>query len=103
MNDDLISRQVALDALFHNQEVYIKNFPDDPMAKYTVAIIDNDALTIAQLQPADVVEIVRCKDCVHWDSECDPPQYEGSNFCYINESRTKSTDFCSHGERKDDE
>ena len=52
MTDDLISRQAAIDALLHNQEGYFKNFPDVPMAKYAVAIIDNDAQTIAQLPSA---------------------------------------------------
>ena len=50
--DDLISRQAAIDALLHNQEVYSNNFGDDAIDKYTVAIIDNDAQTIAQLPSA---------------------------------------------------
>lgn len=50
--DDLISRQSAIDALLHNQEVYSNNFGDDAIDKYTVAIIDNDAQTIAQLPSA---------------------------------------------------
>ena len=49
---DLISRQTAIDALLHNQEVYSNNFGDDAIDKYTVAIIDNDAQTIAQLPSA---------------------------------------------------
>lgn len=53
MTDDLISRQAAIDAILHNQEVYSKNFGDDPIDKYTIAIIDNDAQTIAQLPSAD--------------------------------------------------
>lgn len=50
--DDLISRQTAIDAILHNQEVYSNNFGDDPIDKYTIAIIDNDAQTIAQLPSA---------------------------------------------------
>lgn len=49
MNDDLISRQAAIDALLHNQEVYANHFGNDPIDKYTIALIDNDAQTIAQL------------------------------------------------------
>ena len=49
---DLIIRQSAIDAILHNQEVYSNNFGDDPIDKYTVAIIDNDAQTIAQLPSA---------------------------------------------------
>ena len=50
---DLISRQVAIDAILHNKEVYSNNFGDDPIDKYTIAIIDNDAQTIAQLPSAE--------------------------------------------------
>lgn len=50
--NDLVSRQEAMDAILHNEEVYSNNFGDDPIDRYTVAIIDNDAQTIAQLQPA---------------------------------------------------
>lgn len=47
--DELISRQAAIDALLHNQELYSNNFGDDPIDRYAIAIIDNDAQTIAQL------------------------------------------------------
>lgn len=50
--DDLISRQAAIDAILHNQEVYSNNFGTDAIDKYTIAIIDNDAQTIAQLPSA---------------------------------------------------
>lgn len=49
---DLISRQAAVDAILHNQEVYSNNFGSDPIDRYTIAIIDNDAQTIAQLPSA---------------------------------------------------
>lgn len=50
--DDTISRQAAIEAILHNQEVYSNNFGDDPIDRYTIAIIDNDAQTIAQLPSA---------------------------------------------------
>lgn len=49
---DPIERQDAIDAILHNQEVYSNNFGDDPIDRYTIAIIDNDAQTIAQLPSA---------------------------------------------------
>ena len=43
---------------------------------------------------ADVVEVVRCKDCKHW-------QDGGfSSYC-ICDGFTHSDDFCSYGERAD--
>ena len=49
---DMISRQDAIDAILKNQEVYSNNFGNDPIDRYTIAIIDNDVQTIAQLPSA---------------------------------------------------
>ena len=66
---DLISRQAAIDAILHNQEVYSNNFGDDPIDKYTVAIIDNDAQTIAQLPPVQPELDEWCTDCKEYDHD----------------------------------
>lgn len=85
--DDLISRQVAIDAILHNQEVYSNNFGDNPIDRYTVAIIDNDVQTIAQLPSAERVgkwidmntsttmymPRYKCSICNEWASK--------SNYC----------------------
>lgn len=45
---------------------------------------------------ADVVEVVRCKDCKQWDEE--------NHSCNIRDSYGwdyKPTDYCSYGEKKD--
>ena len=42
----------------------------------------------------DVVEVVRCKDCVHYDGE-------GCLLTY-GEFEPNSMDFCSYGERRND-
>lgn len=47
--DDLISRQAAIDALKHNQDIYSHNFHDDPIDKYTTAIIATDIDTLVHL------------------------------------------------------
>ena len=49
---DLISRQDAIDALKHNQDVYSHNFHDDPIDKYTTAIIATDIETVVNLPSA---------------------------------------------------
>lgn len=41
---------------------------------------------------ADVVEVVRCKDCKH---------YDGGRFCYYTEITVLDNDYCSYGERRD--
>jgi hypothetical protein len=80
---DLISRQAAIDAILHNQEVYSNNFGNDPIDKYTIAIIDNDAQTIAQLpsaQPEDYTvlkrEFLRMASYIDVLLECSDEQKE---------------------------
>ena len=41
-----------------------------------------------EVRKVDIVEVVRCKDCVHKDVPC--PLYGGSQF------------FCAYGERKEE-
>lgn len=41
---------------------------------------------------ADVVEVVRCRDCKH---------YSGGRFCYYSENTVLDNDYCSYGERRD--
>ena len=57
---------------------------------------------IANECTADVVEVVRCKDCVYWDG----PGYKGLCEAPMNGLVREYTDddsFCSYGERKDAE
>ena len=71
------------------------------------------SLSLADVPTVDAVEVVRCKDCKHWheatgwcdqhswfieeDGEpCHP--WESNNWKMLNED-----DFCSYGERKDNE
>lgn len=65
-----------------------------------------DVVAVAEVlrnQPAaDVVEVVRCKDCVFFR----PSQIKNRAYCYWHRDlfETLADDFCSHGERsqKDD-
>ena len=50
-------------------------------------------VSLIEKQPtADVVEVVRCKDCTEWDKD----EYECSHWYGFRED-----DYCSYGERKD--
>ena len=57
-------------------------------------------LELLKTQPtADVVEVVRCEDCVYWEQATD-----NSGNCNRAFERTAyDTDFCSYGERREDE
>ena len=56
---------------------------------------------------ADVVEVVRCKDCKFFipDAELDHNKYpniiEADGLCNNSLKFTYADDFCSHGERKE--
>lgn len=60
---------------------------------------------IAAVPAADVVEVVRCKDCVFWNAdkkgfsdECVCRRFSVLNVC---DKYTLPTDFCSYGERRE--
>ena len=90
---DLISRQAAIDALYHVDE-------------YNGRSVE----AIRKLPPAQP-EIIRCKDCKHWipydwmfsevwqsKNIADYPEDEiGCNLCDV---AMKANDFCSRGERR---
>ena len=55
---------------------------------------------IAQTPTEDVIEVVRCKDCVHlWGQ-----MKNNAHYCHLKNGLNglvTEEDFCSHGERKD--
>ena len=98
----LIDANALKDAL-SNLEVlgghkYYRNGMDDALHFHMPNIID-DALTV------DAVEVVRCKDCrsgsrntpdgFHWP--------DGFAWCTRCKIMMNSCDFCSYGERKDND
>lgn len=77
----------------------------DPMvAQYADAVL----LQIQQVPAADVVPVVRCKDC-KWFAECvgkdsgKPCGYGQCTRPLCMRSLIGTDDFCSYGERKDGE
>lgn len=66
---------------------------------------------IANAPTADVVEVVRCKDCKYWEydkrsydrgyhfGECTCPHWEGSSVWDRHD--TTIDDYCSQGKRKE--
>ena len=62
-----------------------------------------DANDIARFPAADVVEVVRCEDCKHFDEDI-----QGTGLCslggqldWANMNTMYADDFCSYGERAD--
>ena len=69
-------------------------------------LADCIAFEIAKLPAADVVPVVRCKECKHWKPSGSKAGNSFSDMEYIggcefaNYCRRES-DFCSYGERKE--
>lgn len=47
-------------------------------------------LALGRLPSADVVEVVRCKDCKYW--------WEENELCRVSGIEEKAGDYCSYGE-----
>lgn len=64
----------------------------------------NTFLEILDYVPtAEVVEVVRCKDCEDWQDDWIPSCGDnGSHYCATMDSVMKPTDFCSYAERRED-
>jgi len=51
----------------------------------------------------DVVEVVRCKDCVHYELGACLKIYDDGNVSKESWQSRKSNDFCSYGERREED
>lgn len=100
-------------AEYIERERLLRRFNIDDMMNVNGTLISlRDAReTISNFPAADVVEVVRCKDCKHYAPEI---EYCGihshfvtrnGDFCYPDESSEWKTfspeDYCSQGERRE--
>jgi hypothetical protein len=83
---DTISRRQAIEALRRNQEAYLHD-------NYFDKIVETDIETLTEL-PSTQPDIIRCKDCKHWD---------GVDTCDVIDAPVWDNDFCSMAERRSDE
>ena len=84
MMNDLISRQAAIDAIDR------LDIPEDMCVFEILSHIELEIGTLPSAQP----EIIRCKDCKHWD---------GVDTCDVIDAPVWDNDFCSMAERRSDE
>jgi len=73
------------------------NFQDEYSPAHIKALIDN-------MPTADVIEVVRCKDCKYWHElfnygNCDVHTNEVGDITCV--SMTDLNDFCCYGEKKE--
>jgi len=92
MADEYIRKQDAVD-MFNR-------------AVQDVGILDADDIetVFGMLSSADVVQVVRCENCVHWSdsNQCARPELSGSRWHDAKYFETMPDDFCSYGERRED-
>ena len=61
-----------------------------------------DYQRLKDIPSADVVEVVRCRECENWDTEWKPNHAEeGQYFCPILGQVTDTDFYCGCGKRKD--
>lgn len=88
MDDEYILRSIAIAKLTALEVT-------DPFATITDA-----KRVLADMAAADVAPVVRCKDCQKWKRNVgltDSP----NGHCFEHDIDTNGRDFCSYGERKD--
>ena len=97
---DYIERQAAIDAFNR-----IKNTLKNPeTAHYDTLMFYEIEDVLEDIEPADVVQVVRCENCVHWSdsNQCERPELAGNRWHDDKYFETLPDDFCSYGERKED-
>lgn len=92
---EYIKREDAMKPLYERFSS-AKSRGDDGIAE----IVGMDYIAVSNVPSADVVEVVRCKECMHngsFDTDC-PFGWRDERF-----NLPDDIDFCSYGEREEQE
>ena len=95
MAKEYIEREAALRAVADVQ--YMMYADEGHKAEY--AAVDGVFHTLETVPVADVVEVVRCKDCKH--GEVDDLDLPNTYYCHERCSWFQSDFYCKYGERRD--
>ena len=98
MTNDYIRRQKALDAFGLSEKT--RKYGGDHSG-YDTRMLYEIQDTIESLEPADVVQVVRCVDC----RRCSYDPLFNYFWCNLTlgTRRVKPDDFCSYGEKRGEE
>lgn len=94
MMTEYIKREAAIKAVEKADYTAISSDADDCKADYLREIIES-------VPAADVVPVVRCKDCIHYDLGVCLKIYSDGNAQKDSWQSRNPNDFCSYGERRD--
>lgn len=92
---DYVKREDAIERLKYHTDFYQN---DREFGSEEMLYKDSALNEISELPSADVVEVVRCKDCKL--ATKDKVLIDRYN-CYVHDEQTRANDFCSYGERAD--
>lgn len=95
--DEYVSRELVKER-FKKRLNWLKKDIHDEYSSALYDCCEYDTNLIDEIPAADVVPVVRCRECNHCDPEnyhCDHPMGTAAPL------RRKPDDFCSYGERKD--
>lgn len=95
MKNEYISREAAIDAVLSYNGYF-----QDQLSTNNMILKMEAEVAIDDVPAADVVEVVRCKDCVFYRSATGfchyhSKEYDGGEYW----DKFGSDDFCSRGER----
>ena len=75
------------------------SMPDDPYSKGIQRGVEYAVEVITEAPAADVVEVVRCKDCMYQREA--KVNAKGFLICPASGMEITDMDYCSYGERRD--
>ena len=96
MGEEFISRHAAIEQLASIIKFKAYDCTEE-IAEYPAKQAAEDFFS--NIPAADVVEVVRCKDCKHYSEEGKVTRYA---WCYKWKNAVNFGDFCSYGERAEE-
>ena len=103
MSKEYVEREVISEGI---RKYYYKNPPNSSYQEGFDRGLDKAQRVILDAPAADVVEVVRCRECVHWKPTGSKAGNSFSDMEYIGGCEftkycRRESDFCSYGERKE--
>ena len=98
---EYIKRTDAICAIKKYQTANCPEYKRDWVTRLTISVSSDIEKDIIEIPAADVVPVVRCKDCKHWNKDalaCDTLPWVNSS----EHANWYAEDFCSYGERRAD-
>lgn len=100
---EYIDREKAIEFIRIN---YCKDCNSYNGVRCRACSFDDAMLGIEDVPAADVVEVVRCKDCkiceLRYPTKAIGEEAIRGYYCYIIQRYVDPTDFCSYGEKRSD-